>query len=291
MQSDLLDALLTALGGSAREQQPAGPEVPARAGTRPLRVLLAEDNLVNQKLAVHLLEKQGHSVEVAGSGREALAALERGNFDLVLMDVQMPVLDGFETTAVIREKEKGTGRHIPIVAMTAHAMKGDRERCLSAGMDAYVSKPIQPQELFRVIEGLALGPAAEAVLPRGPSGTGEIDWAEVQDRVGGDPELLRGVVTVFLDECPRMMAGVRQAVAGRDVAGLKRAAHTLKGAVGIVGARAAAEAARRLESLGREGNLSQAEDAYHDLEEAIGRLEPALTALRAELEAGKRPGS
>ena len=122
-----------------------------------LRILLAEDNLVNQRLALRLLEKRGHSLTIANNGREALESLEKDAFDVVLMDVQMPVMDGFEATAAIREKERGTGKHQPIIAMTAHAMNGDRERCLAAGMDGYVSKPIQPQELFEAIETLTTG--------------------------------------------------------------------------------------------------------------------------------------
>jgi len=116
------------------------------------RVLLAEDNKVNQTLAVRLLEKRGYVVSIAGNGREALAALEKEAFDIVLMDVQMPEMDGFEATSAIREKERFAGRHIPIVAMTAHALKGDEERCLAAGMDAYISKPIRTNELFSTIE-------------------------------------------------------------------------------------------------------------------------------------------
>jgi len=119
-----------------------------------LEILLAEDNAVNQALAVRLLEKRGHSVTVATDGREALAALEKQTFQLILMDVQMPGMDGLEATAAIRAREKLTGKRLPIVAMTAHAMKGDEERCLTAGMDAYIAKPIRAAELFRVIEGL-----------------------------------------------------------------------------------------------------------------------------------------
>jgi len=117
-----------------------------------LRVLLAEDNLVNQRLAVRLLEKRGHRVVVAATGLEALKALEKESFDLVLMDVQMPEMDGLEATAIIREKEKGTGHRQPIVALTAHAMKGDREKCIEGGMDGYLSKPIRPQELDQLLE-------------------------------------------------------------------------------------------------------------------------------------------
>ncbi len=126
-----------------------------REQVRPLRILLAEDNLVNQRLGERLLQKDGHSVVLAGTGKAALEAWERGAFDLVLMDVQMPEMDGYEATVLIRQKEKKTGGHIPIIAVTAHAMKGDQERCLAAGMDGYVSKPIQPEVLYKTIEAMA----------------------------------------------------------------------------------------------------------------------------------------
>ena len=172
-QSELLDAIMTALSTSSvkekradltaggRHLDPGESSVPSRS----LRILLAEDNAVNQTLAVILLEKQGHTVVVAGNGKEALAAWERQAFDLILMDVQMPGMDGFEVTARIREQEKGTSRHIPIIAMTAHAIKGDREHCLEAGMDGYVSKPIQAKELFQAIADLAPTAAAGVVSP------------------------------------------------------------------------------------------------------------------------------
>jgi two-component system sensor histidine kinase/response regulator len=136
-----------------------------------LRVLLAEDNLVNQRLAVRLLEKRGHRVTVAGTGLEALLALEKESFDLVLMDVQMPEMDGLEATAAIREKEKGTGQHQAVVALTAHAMKGDREKCLAVGMDGYLTKPIRPPELDQLLEiyvtrRMETPSVAETVAPR-----------------------------------------------------------------------------------------------------------------------------
>jgi len=123
-----------------------------REEKRMLHVLLAEDNTVNQRLAARLLEKHGHHVTVTANGREALTALDQGNFDVVLMDVQMPEMDGFEATAAIRVRQQGTGRHLPIIAMTAHAMRGDQERCLAAGMDGYIAKPIQVKELVEAIE-------------------------------------------------------------------------------------------------------------------------------------------
>jgi two-component system, sensor histidine kinase and response regulator len=123
-----------------------------REGRMPLRILLAEDNLVNQKLASRLLENQGHMVVVAADGAQALGTLEKQAFDLVLMDAQMPVMDGFECTAAIRRLEENTREHIPIIAMTAHAMVGDRQRCLEAGMDGYIAKPVHAHELFETIE-------------------------------------------------------------------------------------------------------------------------------------------
>jgi two-component system sensor histidine kinase/response regulator len=155
-QSELREAIARVLG--ARKHEGAIPLITrfslhdAREPSASLRVLLAEDNPVNQRLAVRLLEKRGHSVVVAGNGREALEALEKQSFDLVFMDVQMPEMDGLEATAAIREKEKGSGVHRPIIALTAHAMKGDRERCLASGMDGYLTKPIRPQELDEILE-------------------------------------------------------------------------------------------------------------------------------------------
>jgi CheY-like chemotaxis protein len=161
-QSSLLAAVLTVLGRT----EPEGTAAPLvtrhtlRETPRPLRILLAEDNLVNRRIALGMLEKRGHRVEVAGDGREAIALLEAAAgtpFDLILMDVQMPEMDGFEATAVIREKEKASGKHIPIIALTAHAMKGDREACLKAGMDEYVAKPLKADDLFSVMEKVLQG--------------------------------------------------------------------------------------------------------------------------------------
>ena len=154
-QSDLRDAILRVLSSQGEPSRPIVFTPPQDSEPRrSLHILLAEDGLVNQRVARGLLEKRGHEVVVANNGREAVAAIEREAFDLVLMDVQMPEMDGFEATAAIRDKERTTGRHLPIVAMTAHALKGDRERCIEAGMDAYLSKPIQPKNLFEIIEGI-----------------------------------------------------------------------------------------------------------------------------------------
>jgi CheY-like chemotaxis protein len=155
-QSELLESILMALGAASPQRQPQDAAAEETPPLRPLRILLAEDSLVNQKLAVGLLSKHGHTVIVADDGREAVAFLAVQEVDLVLMDVQMPCMDGFEATAAIRTKEKHSGKHVPIIAMTAHAMKGDRERCLAAGMDDYVAKPISAKHLLaKVSEVLA----------------------------------------------------------------------------------------------------------------------------------------
>jgi CheY-like chemotaxis protein len=176
-QSELLEVLVSALGAPpVRALLPpdlclptlTGELQPAPPGA--LRALLVEDNPVNQKLAVRLLEKRGFVVTVAPNGKEALAVLQTQPFDLVLMDVQMPEMNGFEATMQIRQAEQGTGRHVPILAMTAYAMKGDRERCLEAGMDGYVSKPIQPKELFEAIQRLLQGGTRAADQPPNQNG-------------------------------------------------------------------------------------------------------------------------
>jgi two-component system, sensor histidine kinase and response regulator len=161
-QADLLEALLRIL---ASHNDPAKPAAVVtrhtlREGRIPLRILLAEDNVINQRLAVRLLEKEGHTVIVAGDGMKALEQLEKHTFDLILMDVQMPVMDGLETTAAIRAKERKNGARIPIVAMTAHAMAQDRQRFLDGGMDGYISKPIDSKNLFETIQTVLAGAAA-----------------------------------------------------------------------------------------------------------------------------------
>jgi CheY-like chemotaxis protein len=249
-------------------------------GRRRLRLLLAEDNAVNQRLAVSLLEKRGHEVVVAGNGREAVAALDGLPFDAILMDVQMPEMDGFEATAAIRTREAATGAHTPIIAMTAHALKGDRERCQASGMDAYVSKPLRPQELFEVLEGLVSAATDAGPAPAGSADqrTG-FDLAAALERVDGDMELLKELARLFLGECPQWMAEIRQAIDRRDASRLQQGAHTLKGSVGNFGARETVKAAERLERDSREPDWNRAEADWAALEEALGRLVPALAGL------------
>ncbi len=274
-----------ALSWPARAAQP----VPV-SKSRSLRILLAEDNTVNQRLAMRLLEKQGHLVAAANNGREALEALGRERFDLVLMDVQMPELDGFQATARIREKERTTGTHIPIIAMTAHAMMGDRERCLAAGMDDYISKPIQPEELFKLIAKLAPGPEP----PAGPAPGPELQ-AVVFDRtvalaqVEGDQELLAELVQLFARDCPRLLAELKQAIASGEGVSVERAAHTMKGSASSFGAQQVVALAQQLEEMGRTEKVSEAAPTYALLAVEVERLNSALGVFIGK-PLGQQPG-
>jgi CheY-like chemotaxis protein len=288
-ESELLAAIRTVLG--KRSPEGAGSLVVTRHSLREARrgqrILLAEDNVFNRQLAVRLLEKRGYEVVVAGNGKETLALWEEsvaGGIDLVLMDVQMPEMDGYETTAAIRGKEKERGGHVPIVAMTAHAMQGDRERCIAAGMDGYISKPIRPRELFRTIESLGLRPPESDKSEAEPqmAKSDVLDLAEMLTHVDGDRQLLKEIVELFLEDCPKQLSDIRQAITRGDSAALMRTAHTLKGSVGNFAAKAAVDLALQLEMMGRQGNLGGAPEAYSGLEKEIENLKLALEALTKE---------
>jgi len=276
-QSDLLDAIVTTLHAHEDEQPTPAARPQAQLAARRLRLLLAEDNAVNQRVALRLLEKRGHEVVIVSTGRQALAAVRTQPFDAVLMDVQMPEMDGFEATAAIREHERTSGQHVTIIAMTAHAMKGDRERCLEAGMDGYVSKPLQAEALYAAVEGpssaaaAATSPAAENAEP--------YDLAAIHQRFGDDDALLRDVAGVFLETCPTWQAELRAATQAQDATRLKNTAHTVKGAVSHFGATQAYDAAHDLEQLGKSGQLQDAAAACAALEQALERLQSALRKL------------
>ena len=281
-QSQLFNAIAQSLGTAVADARPFDSIHSDRPGDFvPRRILLAEDGIVNQKVAVDLLTKRGHHVTLANNGQEALSALDEQDFDLILMDIQMPVMDGFAATAAIRKRESGSQRHLPIIAMTAHAMAGDRERCLKAGMDAYVAKPFRPQELFRAVEDIdpllpsgrrsavaeeGQGEGAQPQLTHDGAGTAEFDREEALTRVGGSEELLRELVELFRSECPKQMDEIRRQHAAGDLAGLARAAHTLKGSVSIFAAQTAYDAALRIEKMGRAGDASDFDDAWHNLQ-------------------------
>ncbi len=285
-QSDLLDTIMGVLAGRPAEAPPPPRTGPARGGPR-MRVLVAEDNAVNQQVAVGLLERAGHSAVVAGNGREALALLEREAFDLVLMDVQMPELDGFETTAAIRERERATGAHVPIVAVTAHAMKGDAERCLAAGMDAYLTKPLEARKLRAVIVGVGRGRPTSPRATAAAVGEGVLDESRLLERVGGDRRALAKLVRLFLADSRDLLARVRRAVEGKRAGDLRAAAHALKGSVSNFAAPLATAAADRLQRIGEGEDLRDAEGASARLEAELARVRETLQAIVAE--GGRRP--
>ena len=206
------------------------------------RPLLVEDNVVNQRVASGLLTRRGHHVTVAQDGREALARLDQETFDLVLMDLQMPVMGGLDATVAIRLRERVTGQHVRIVAMTAHAMSSDRERCLAAGMDGYLSKPIDPPMLFAVVEQDGDGGGGVQTAVAGPV---TFDEDALRHRLSGDDELMTDVIRVFLEDLPVRLAAIKDAVTGRNADALRAAAHALKGAAGNLSAGGLFEAAQR----------------------------------------------
>ena len=274
-QSELFEAIAGTLGPSAPADGRREPRVSGHVtGLAPLKILLAEDSLVNQKLVVGLLEKYGNTIKVACNGREALGALDRERFDLVLMDVQMPEMDGFEATAEIRRREQATGEHVPIIALTAHAMKEDRRRCIDAGMDEYVSKPVRIEQLLDTIALLLKGtvePKSTAPPPTKSDAT-MVDWEEAVSCVNGDDNLLRTLVEAVLQEVPNMLDSVRRAVRDRDENSLRVAAHTLKGAVRYFGVNNIFDRAFQLERMGRDGYLDGAEPVAENLSRDVQHL-------------------
>jgi len=291
--SDLLDAVRQALGQSAADRRVV---VPVDSGDQPrpvLRVLVVDDNGANRVLATKILQKRGHQVVAVGSGQEAVEVIQQKSFDAVLLDVQMPGMDGFATTAAIREYGKQTETHLPIIAMTAYAMKGDRERCLTAGMDAYVAKPVRARELQTIVEGLGvpltavasgasgLAPGAVAVEPCTEPAVEPIldvsfDFAPALARLEGDEELLKEQMSFFLQDAPRLLADIRTSIAQRDGRGLQLAAHRMKGLAANFDAEQAIDAAVRLELLGRSGAFDEAESARRQIEIHTVQLQQAL---------------
>jgi two-component system, sensor histidine kinase and response regulator len=288
-QSELLEAILLVLGQpSQRKDHPdLVTRHTIREARRRLRILVAEDNAINRELVTRLVQKYGHTVMAVTTGREAVDLLDKdaANCDIVLMDVEMPDMDGFQATAIIREKEKISGKHIPIIAMTACAMKGDRERCLAAGMDGYVPKPIRHQELFETIQTLVMNmPNIPTNAPPEKPPVEVLDEALLMSYVDSDPQLLRDLVDLFLEGCPRHVDEIRVALDKKDGKAVEMGAHSLRGSTGNLAAKMASEAARKLERLAHAGDLVHAESALQELECQLLRLKPALLAVRAETE-------
>ena len=260
---------------TAPEQEKMLAEGERRSG---LRILAAEDNRVNQRLLVRLLEKEGHTVTVVGDGEAAVAISEEEEFDVILMDVQMPNLDGLEATRSIRARERESGRHVPIIALTAHALKGDRERCLEAGMDAYVAKPVQKQELLHIVyqystPAIANRPADPAAVARPAPDSAVFDMATGLEHSGGDQQVLTELCELFLQDCKELEPRIRHDVAAGDVEAVARTAHKLKTSAGTIGGTRAYHAAVALEEQAHSGDTQA-------LAEAAAQLQRRLAGLR-----------
>ena len=264
---------------------------------RTARILVVEDNLVNMKLAVALVQKWGFIPLVANDGQEALTILAQERVDLILMDVQMPGMDGLEATRAIRGQEAESGGHLPIVALTAHAYPSDRAKCLDAGMDAFVTKPVDQQALHETILGLlpaedeedpdvvagaAPGDLADPGDPTAEPRVPQFDRQEALSRVDGDPDLLAEIATLFLDSCEAWLVDLRRGLADSDAAAIEKAAHTLKGSAASFGALPLIEAALRVEKIGASLDLAEVDSAVQDLESQVGALTGELRSFIEE---------
>jgi CheY-like chemotaxis protein len=268
-QSELLDAIMTALGVSERIT-PLTTRHSLKEMRRRLNLLLAEDNAVNQILATRLLEKLGHTVTVANNGLEAVQHWQNGHFDAILMDVDMPEMNGYEATRCIREQEVDSGAHIRIVAMTAHAMQGAREECLSHGMDGYLTKPIDTEALWHELDAL-VQKAETNVVP-----TPEFvvaDFEQARQTMDDSRELFDEIVALFLTDAPTHLQQIKDGMAQDDIAAVLHNAHTLKGMAGIFAAERTIKAAERVEKI-------QSADAVADLDAALAELMVALKAYQ-----------
>jgi two-component system sensor histidine kinase/response regulator len=268
-QSDLLERIRSLVGGYppvlVEPEPPRGDTLAS-----PLSILLAEDNLVNQNVAATLLRRRGHSVCIAGNGAGAVAAASAGRFDVILMDVQMPEMGGFEATAAIRAQEGG--RKVPIIGLTAHAMPGDRERCLAAGMDGYVAKPLQANQLFAAIAELTAG--------RPQTRKSSLD-EELLDRFDGDLEFLRESLNLFSERAPQNIAQIREAVRAHDSVALVQAAHGLRGAALNFGPSELTDLSLSLEQMGSTGRLDGAQAAAAGLDQAVARMIESMRSAAA----------
>jgi signal transduction histidine kinase/CheY-like chemotaxis protein/HPt (histidine-containing phosphotransfer) domain-containing protein len=285
-QSELLEAIQTVLGNAMSHTNEAHREQEFSMPGRPLRILVAEDHPVNQELVLGILGIEGHAVTLAKNGREAIEILQNGKFDIVLMDVQMPEMDGYQATAAIRELERHTGRHIPVIAMTAHAMKGDREKCLAAGMDDYISKPIRVATLQKVLQMVQLdgGESARTVRAEAPpSGVRRgdspefFDESEARRQCLGNDALLWRVVKSFLDTIPGSRQVLQMAATNGNLTALAKAAHALKGAAGSIVAQRCHKAALAVERTAKGGNLERSKAVLEILWQELDTLETVLS--------------
>ncbi|OYP36508.1 PAS domain-containing protein [Rhodopirellula sp. MGV] len=273
-QSEIFDAIVRTLGVNGAEDEPDHAAVDlSDDALRGLRVLLAEDNLVNQKLAIGVLSRMQMEVTVVSDGQAAIDLLRERDFDVVLMDVQMPVVDGLAATEQIRQQEVESGKHVPIIAMTAHAMKGDRERCLHAGMDEYIPKPIRiatlKETLGQVIESFGVVVQTESDCETSPATSDRYSLDQVRQLVGGSEDLLHDLMAAYLQESQTLLEQLRAAIESKDINAIRTLSHTLGGASRSVGADHAAAVANQLQSISDETTASELNDAYQTLHSEV----------------------
>jgi CheY-like chemotaxis protein len=274
----LLDAIMTSLGEPLQQDTPLITRHSLRETRQKLNLLLAEDNAVNQLLAVRVLEKMGHAVTVANNGQEALSRWQSVKFDAILMDVDMPVMNGYEATQRIRELEQGTGRHIRIIAMTAHAMAGAREECLRQGMDGYLTKPIDTDALWHELDDLAQEGGAQAAVGTVLLHPAEVaDFGKARQTMDDSKELFDEIVRLFLEDAPPHIEKIKRGAATGDAEAVRHSAHALKGMVGIFAAERTMRAAAQVEQVADKPGLI---DAVTDLEVALDELAVAIRAYR-----------
>jgi len=288
-QSEMYDAVVSCLSamGITPEPEDANETPSTSPSLSELRILLAEDNLVNQKLAIGILAKLGHRVTVANNGKEALEKLEQAKFDLVLMDVQMPELDGLAATRELRRREAHSKIHVPVVAMTAHAMKGDRENCLAAGMDDYLPKPIRLKDMADKLNELFQSPTRptrETPAQQATDSDDVISWSEALGNVGGDKELLGELVQVFLDQAPRLMKTILAAAKQNDIKSLHATAHSLKGSMLFLNPQQAMKCAGEVEQLAADGDMDGVGSNLLDLQGQLGVVCRSLESYLARNE-------
>jgi CheY-like chemotaxis protein len=277
-QSELLDAIMTSLGEPLQNDAPLITRHSLRETRQQLNLLLAEDNAVNQLLAVRVLGKMGHAVTVANNGQEAVDQWQNAKFDAILMDVDMPVLNGYEATQRIRELEKDTGRHIRIIAMTAHAMAGAREECLRHGMDGYLTKPIDTDALWHELDSLAQGVVQKEAASGTPARRDAVaDFGKARQTMDDSKELFDEIVRLFLEDVPPYIENIKHGLAQGDADAVRHSAHTLKGMVGIFAAERAMKAAAKVELMAGKQGL---EEAVADLEASLAELEVAIRAYQ-----------
>jgi len=277
-QSELFHLIVS----SMIEATPAAlPKKPKPRKQSRLQVLLAEDNPINQKLQRRLLEKLGHTVTIVENGKEAVSAADSEAFDLIILDVQMPEMDGLEAASIMRSRQNMRGRIIPIMALTAHAAAEDRERCCAAGMDAYLSKPLRIADLEKAIGNLFQNAAEPKSRKRklDQSSSELIDERKVLEGLGGDRDLLVDILRLFLEDSDRLLRNIRSAIAHPDSVALERSAHALKGSIANLTTGDAARYAAELEKMGRSGDCAAAEELMEKLVRALGQLQHAASDL------------